>query len=150
PANRPVAWHYNGSMRGDAKPSDCSCGRDTAAAGVGRALLTWLISEARRAGYDEMLADTMPMMTMALDMYEGSASSAPAPIQPNPRGAPFFCVYGCVRALEWCGPGFPGGHATIGAITCTAAGLRFAPTSVLIVGGLLHRPVEDFKFAQAE
>jgi GNAT superfamily N-acetyltransferase len=38
--------------------------------GIGRALLHWVIAEARSAGYREMLADTMPVMERAVSMYE--------------------------------------------------------------------------------
>ena len=38
--------------------------------GVGKALLEWLIAEARSAGYEEMVGDTMPVMERALGMYE--------------------------------------------------------------------------------
>ena len=38
--------------------------------GVGRALLDWVIAEARAAGYRELVGDTMPVMQEALDMYE--------------------------------------------------------------------------------
>ncbi|MBZ5577085.1 MAG: GNAT family N-acetyltransferase [Acidobacteriia bacterium] len=38
--------------------------------GVGRALLEWLIAEARSAGYREMVGDTLPVMANALAMYE--------------------------------------------------------------------------------
>jgi len=37
--------------------------------GVGRALLDWLVAEARQEGYREMLADTLPVMETALGMY---------------------------------------------------------------------------------
>jgi len=37
--------------------------------GVGRALIDWVISEARSAGYREMVGDTMPVMERALEMY---------------------------------------------------------------------------------
>jgi putative acetyltransferase len=37
--------------------------------GVGRALMDWLIAESRAAGYSEMLGDTMPVMSQALEMY---------------------------------------------------------------------------------
>ena len=37
--------------------------------GAGRALVDWVIAEARSAGYREMLCDTMPVMTRALEMY---------------------------------------------------------------------------------
>ena len=39
-------------------------------AGAGRALMDWLIAEARAAGYRELLGDTMPVMQQALAMYE--------------------------------------------------------------------------------
>lgn len=38
--------------------------------GVGRALVEWIIAEARAAGYREMLGDTLPAMDRALAMYE--------------------------------------------------------------------------------
>jgi len=37
--------------------------------GIGRALLDWIIAEARAAGYKEIVCDTMPVMSQALDMY---------------------------------------------------------------------------------
>jgi GNAT superfamily N-acetyltransferase len=37
---------------------------------VGKALMEWVIAEARGAGYVEMLCDTMPVMQDALRMYE--------------------------------------------------------------------------------
>ncbi|MBZ5622566.1 MAG: GNAT family N-acetyltransferase [Acidobacteriia bacterium] len=37
--------------------------------GLGRALLDWVIGEARGMGYREMVADTMPVMAQALEMY---------------------------------------------------------------------------------
>jgi putative acetyltransferase len=37
---------------------------------VGKALLEWVIAEARAAGYSEMLGDTMPVMERAIAMYE--------------------------------------------------------------------------------
>ena len=37
--------------------------------GLGGALLEWVIGEARRAGYSELLADTMPAMREALALY---------------------------------------------------------------------------------
>ena len=37
--------------------------------GIGRALLDWVIAEARSAGYKEIVGDTMPVMSQALDMY---------------------------------------------------------------------------------
>jgi ribosomal protein S18 acetylase RimI-like enzyme len=52
--------------------------------GIGRALLNWLIAEARAAGYREMLADTMPQMTQALAWYERIGFERIAPYRDNP------------------------------------------------------------------
>lgn len=38
--------------------------------GIGRALLDWVIAEARAAGYTELAGDSMPVMREALAMYE--------------------------------------------------------------------------------
>lgn len=38
--------------------------------GIARELLKWLISEARNAGYKQLVGDTMPSMWQALEMYE--------------------------------------------------------------------------------
>jgi GNAT superfamily N-acetyltransferase len=38
--------------------------------GIGRALLEWLIAEARAVGYRELVGDTMPVMQRALGMYD--------------------------------------------------------------------------------
>jgi putative acetyltransferase len=38
--------------------------------GIGRALLDWVIAEARAAGYTELVGDSMPVMHEALAMYE--------------------------------------------------------------------------------
>jgi len=38
--------------------------------GIGRALLEWVIAEARAIGYREMVGDTMPVMDRALAMYD--------------------------------------------------------------------------------
>ncbi len=38
--------------------------------GIGRALLEWVIAEARAAGYTELVGDSMPVMREALAMYE--------------------------------------------------------------------------------
>lgn len=38
--------------------------------GTGRALLEWIVAEARRAGYREVVADTLPVMSAALEMYD--------------------------------------------------------------------------------
>ena len=38
--------------------------------GVGRALLDWVIGEARGMGYRELVGDTIPQMAVALAMYD--------------------------------------------------------------------------------
>jgi GNAT superfamily N-acetyltransferase len=38
--------------------------------GIALALLTWVVSEARSQGYSTMLADTLPSMKKALQLYE--------------------------------------------------------------------------------
>ena len=54
--------------------------------GIGRALLDWVIAEARSGGYREMLGDTLPEMRQALDMYErmGFERAAPYSAEPTP------------------------------------------------------------------
>lgn len=47
--------------------------------GVGRALLEWVIAEARGAGYQEMLGDTMPVMAQALEMYKRAGFQRTSP-----------------------------------------------------------------------
>jgi GNAT superfamily N-acetyltransferase len=43
---------------------------DFRGSGIGRALMEWVIAEARRAGYREMVGDTLPVMATALEMYD--------------------------------------------------------------------------------
>jgi putative acetyltransferase len=59
--------------------------------GVGRALLDWVIAEARGAGYGELLGDTMPVMAEALEMYRrmGFERTGPYAGEPTP-GAIFL------------------------------------------------------------
>jgi putative acetyltransferase len=38
--------------------------------GIGRALMDWIIAEARAAGYSEIVGDTLPVMQTALEMYD--------------------------------------------------------------------------------
>ena len=38
--------------------------------GIGKALLDWVIDEARSVGYKELVGDTMPVMERAIGMYE--------------------------------------------------------------------------------
>jgi putative acetyltransferase len=54
--------------------------------GVGRALLDWVIAEAREAGYREIVADTMPVTADALAMYErkGFERTPPYAAEPTP------------------------------------------------------------------
>jgi GNAT superfamily N-acetyltransferase len=54
--------------------------------GVGRALLDWVIAEARTMGYREMVGDSIPQMAVALAMYDragfertGPYAEAPTP-----------------------------------------------------------------------
>ncbi len=59
--------------------------------GLGRALLEWVIAEARSAGYAEIIGDTMPVMTDALALYDrfGFERTAPYAAEPTP-GAVFI------------------------------------------------------------
>ena len=57
---------------------------DMRGSGVGRALLGWLIAEARAAGYREMLGDTMPVMQEALAMYDRAGFQRIAPYGDHP------------------------------------------------------------------
>lgn len=54
--------------------------------GIGRALVEWLMSEARAAGYSEMLGDTLPIMAEALAIYDrlGFERTAPYGERPTP------------------------------------------------------------------
>jgi GNAT superfamily N-acetyltransferase len=55
-------------------------------AGIGRALMEWLIAEARSAGYRELVGDTMPAMRRALAMYDemGFERTGPYGDKPTP------------------------------------------------------------------
>ena len=54
--------------------------------GIARALLEWLIGEARDAGYRELVGDTMPVMQQALALYErmGFHRTSPYLSEPTP------------------------------------------------------------------
>ena len=54
--------------------------------GVGRALMDWLIAEARAVGYRELVGDTMPVMQQALAMYDrmGFERTGPYGEKPTP------------------------------------------------------------------
>lgn len=53
---------------------------------LGRALLDWIIAEARNTGYREILGDTMPVMAQALEMYDrrGFERTGPYGGEPTP------------------------------------------------------------------
>jgi len=52
--------------------------------GLGRALIEWLVTEARTAGYLEMLGDTMPVMAQALEMYDRMGFERTGPYSGKP------------------------------------------------------------------
>ena len=58
--------------------------------GVGRALLDWVIAEARGAGYLEMLGDTMPVMSQALAMYARMGFEHTGPYGEDPTPGAIF------------------------------------------------------------
>ena len=58
--------------------------------GVGRALIDWVIAEARAAGYRELLGDTMPVMERALDMYRRMGFEITGPYAANPTPGAVF------------------------------------------------------------
>jgi putative acetyltransferase len=56
--------------------------------GLGRALLEWVMNEARAAGYSELVGDTMPQMNQALALYRQmgfECDSNPAPQSSSPQ-----------------------------------------------------------------
>ena len=46
---------------------------------LGRALMEWVIAEARAAGYEELVGDTMPVMQQALALYDRMGFQRTAP-----------------------------------------------------------------------
>lgn len=52
--------------------------------GLGRALLDWVIAEARASGYRELVGDTMPVMQRALAMYDRMGFERTAPYGEKP------------------------------------------------------------------
>jgi len=52
--------------------------------GLGRRLLAWVVAEAKRAGYREMLCDTMPVMADALAMYRRAGFQVTEPYSETP------------------------------------------------------------------
>jgi putative acetyltransferase len=58
--------------------------------GWGRHLLVWAITEARAAGYKELLCDTMPAMADALAMYRRAGFEFIAPYTADPTEGAIF------------------------------------------------------------
>jgi carbonic anhydrase len=58
--------------------------------GIGRALIDWVIAEARLAGYREMVGDTMPAMSQALAMYDRYGFERTGPYSENPTPGAIF------------------------------------------------------------
>ena len=58
--------------------------------GLGRTLMDWVIAEARRMGYREMVGDTMPVMTQALEMYRRMGFEQTGPYAENPTPGAIF------------------------------------------------------------
>jgi putative acetyltransferase len=52
--------------------------------GLGQTLLDWIIGRARALGYRELVADTMPVMTTALAMYERAGFERTDPYSADP------------------------------------------------------------------
>jgi putative acetyltransferase len=52
--------------------------------GIGRALLDWVMKEARRNGYREIVGDTMPVMERALEMYARAGFERTGPYSATP------------------------------------------------------------------
>jgi len=61
--------------------------------GLGRALLEWVISEARAAGYRQIVGDTMPAMHEALALYDRMGFKRAEPYSEHPtEGAIFISI----------------------------------------------------------
>src|SRR5579862_7419156 len=58
--------------------------------GIGRALLDWVIAEARCAGYKELVGDTMPVMAQALDLYAGAGFERTGPYADSPTAGAIY------------------------------------------------------------
>ena len=52
--------------------------------GLGKALLDWVTAQARAMGYRELVGDTMPVMSRALEMYERAGFERTGPYGANP------------------------------------------------------------------
>jgi GNAT superfamily N-acetyltransferase len=58
--------------------------------GLGRALLDWIMVEARAAGYSEIVGDTMPVMREALALYDRMGFERGEPYAAQPTEGAFF------------------------------------------------------------
>ena len=58
--------------------------------GMGRELLQWVIAEARRAGYRELVGDTMPVMVQALTLYDRMGFERTGPYAADPTPGAIF------------------------------------------------------------
>lgn len=58
--------------------------------GIGRALLDWMLAEARAAGYREVIGDTMPVMREALEMYRRMGFEVTGPYAANATPGAIF------------------------------------------------------------
>ncbi len=58
--------------------------------GLGRALLEWLMAEARAAGYREIVGDTMPEMREALALYDRFGFERGEPYSDHPTEGAIF------------------------------------------------------------
>ena len=58
--------------------------------GLGRALLAWIVAEAKAAGYRELVCDTMPVMADALAMYERAGFQRSEPYSDHPTPGAIF------------------------------------------------------------
>ncbi len=58
--------------------------------GIGRALLEWVMSEARTAGYTEIVGDTMPAMQEALALYDRMGFKRAEPYSEHPTEGAIF------------------------------------------------------------
>jgi GNAT superfamily N-acetyltransferase len=57
---------------------------------LGRALLAWIVAEAKAAGYRELVCDTMPVMADALAMYERNGFQRSEPYSDHPTPGAIF------------------------------------------------------------
>ena len=58
--------------------------------GLGRALLNWVMAEARAAGYREIVGDTMPVMREALALYDRMGFKRADPYSEHPTEGAIF------------------------------------------------------------